>query len=164
MTIAALLELNSIRSGLLPAAKFGSYPVYWKSDRQPFYAPNVFLLLEPIAFWAPFSLWMMTSFVLPITLAYFINLPLKAHPSHSYSTRRATTQANANLQLDPFVFNVAKGLICYIVYAMHFRLFGSYSNFTVSTVNEAVYGGYAGMLTSSGVGAAVALYEAILKK
>jgi len=68
------------------------------------------------------------------------------------------------MQFDPFIFNLAKGLLSYVVYAQHFQLGGMYQHFTVATVNEAVWGGYANMLTTSGLGAAIALYEAVLKK
>lgn len=67
------------------------------------------------------------------------------------------------MQFDPFVFNIAKGLIAYLVYAQHLPFFGLYQHFTVATVNESVYGGYAGMITSAAIGAAVCLYEAALK-
>ncbi|KAI9872198.1 MAG: hypothetical protein M1823_008238, partial [Watsoniomyces obsoletus] len=64
---------------------------------------------------------------------------------------------------DPFTFFIAKALISYLVYAEH-ALVGLFSNYTVSTVNKALYGGYTGVVTGAGIGAAVTLYEAVLKK
>lgn len=165
LALALILEGYGLRENILPFKKFVDLPPvpYARSSKTPVLLPDVFLFLDQ-AFWAPFTLWLLTSVILPGTVAYFINLPLKAHPSHSYATRKATTQANTSLQFDPFTFSIAKGLIAYIVYALHFQLFGTFSNFTIATVNESVYGGYGGMLTSAGVTAAVSLYEAVLKK
>merc|ERR1712000_788954 len=93
-----------------------------------------------------------------------INVPLKAHPSHTYSTRRAALQHNTQMQFDPFIFNLAKGLIAYLVYAQHFNIAGIYQHFTIATVNESILGGYFAILISSGLGAAVSLYDAVLRK
>ncbi|KIX04090.1 uncharacterized protein Z518_07643 [Rhinocladiella mackenziei CBS 650.93] len=163
--IAILLEGYGLRAQILPNKLLTEVPAipYVKSTKTPINVPDLFLLLDS-KFWSPFSLWTLTSFILPALISYFINLPLKAHPSHTYTTRRATLQANAQMQFDPFIFNLAKGLIAYLVYAQHFSLGGLYQHFTIATVNEAIPGGYVAMLTSSGLGAAVSLYEAVLKK
>lgn len=124
--------------------------------------PGLFALVEP-NFWAPFSLWSLTSVILPLAIAYFINIPLKI--SHAHPTRRrAAIQEKPLLQFDPVIFNVAKALIAYLVYAQQFDLFGLYQQHTISTVDVSVFGGYAGMITSAGIAGLVALYEAVLKK
>jgi hypothetical protein len=161
--LAVLFELYHLRSGILPNKKFFDIPAtpYIKDTKTAVPAPDVFLLVDG-KFWAPFTLWLLTSLIFPALVSYFVNLPIKASPSHGYGTRRAT--ASPTSQYDTFMFNIAKGLICYLVYAQHFQLFGLYSNYTIATVNESIYGGYNSMLTTAGIGAATSLYEAVLKK
>ncbi|KAL6248097.1 hypothetical protein RBB50_005445 [Rhinocladiella similis] len=162
--LAILLEAYGLRAQILPNKLLTEVPAvpYIKSTKTPINVPDLFLLLDS-KFWSPFSLWTLTSLILPGLISYFINLPLKAHPSHTYSTRRAALQHNTQMQFDPFIFNLAKGLIAYVVYAQHFNLAGLYQHFTVATVNESILGGYFAILVSAGLGAAISLYEAVLK-
>lgn len=125
--------------------------------------PDLFLLLNQ-SFWAPFSLWVLITIALPAFVAYFINLPMKQLPSHGHGTRKASIRAAPHMQFDPFVFNLAKGFISYLVLGLHFPLAGLYQHFTAAAVNDSIPGGYQGILISSGIGAAVSLYEAVLKK
>jgi len=163
--LAILLEAYGLRAHILPNKLLTEVPAiaYVKSTKTAINVPDLFLLLDS-KFWSPFSLWALTSFVLPAVIAYFINLPLKAHPAHSYSTRRAAITANTQMQFDPFIFHLAKGLIAYLVFAEHFTLGGLYNHFTIATVNESLLGGFFAILVSSGLGAAVSLYDAVLKK
>ena len=163
--LAILLEAYGLRGKILPNKILTEVPAlpYLTTQPIPVKVPDLFLLLEQ-KFWAPFSLWFLASLVVPAIISYFINLPLKAHPSHTYSTRRATLEANSQLQFDPFVFSLAKGLLAYLIYAQHFDVGGLYTHHTITTVNESILGGYFSILISSGLGAAVGLYEAVLKK
>jgi hypothetical protein len=163
--LAILLEAYGLRPQILPNKLLTTIPAvpYLKSTSTPIMVPDLFQLLE-VKFWAPFSLWSLTSVILPAIVSYFINLPLKAHPSHTYSTRQAALAANSQMQFDPFIFSLAKGLIAYLVYANHFNLGGLYTHFTLATVNESILGGWFAIVLSSGIGAAVSLYEAVLKK
>ena len=172
--LAWAFELYCLGGTLMPSKKIGEIPATRGlfTERRPVSGPNVFMVLEPTAFWAPFSLWLLTSLFLPAIASYFINIPLKAKPTQAHATRtssgsgsgsKATSPVSSPLVSDWFMFNLAKGLICYFVYADHVQLFGLFSNYTIATVNEAVYGGVSGMITASGIGAAAALYEAVLK-
>lgn len=163
--LAILLEAWGLRGQILPNKILTEIPAlpYLTTSPTPVKVPDLFLLLDS-KFWAPFSLWFLVSLVAPAAISYFINLPLKAHPSHTYSTRRATLEANSQLQFDPFVFSLAKGLLAYLVFAQHFTLGGLYTHHSITTVNESILGGYSNILISSGLGAAVSLYEAVLKK
>ena len=172
--LAWAFELYCLAGTLMPYKKIGEIPQnqYFLKEKRPFSGPDVFVVLEATKFWAPMLLWLLTSMVLPATVAYFINIPLKAKPAPAHVTRtstssgsgsKATSPVSSPLVSDWFMFNLAKGLICYFVYADHVQLFGLFSNYTIATVNEAVYGGFSGMLTASGIGAAAALYEAVLK-
>lgn len=161
--LAMLVELYGLRSEILPNKLLAEIPPvpYVKSTKTPVNVPDLFLLLNQ-SFWAPFSLWILSTIALPALLSYFINLPLKQVTGQA--GRRASMRSNPHVQFDPFVFNLAKGLIAYLVYGLHLGLVGLYQHFTVSLVNEAIPGGYHGILISSGIGAAVSLYEAMLKK
>lgn len=109
-------------------------------------------------------MWVLISMVLPAIVSYFINLPLKQLPHHNYATRRASLRNDPQKQFDPFVFNLAKGLISYLVLAQHFQCLGLFQHFTVALVNDAIPGGYKTILTSTGLAAAVSMYEAVLRK
>jgi hypothetical protein len=162
--ISLLIESYGLRKEILPSKSLYDVPAikYVKDSKTTVYLPDVFLLFNQ-SFLGPFTLWLFTSLILPLALSYFINIPLKAHPSPSYKTRKATVEASPHMQFDPLIFNVAKALIAYVVYAQHFTL-GLYQHFTIATVNENVVGGYAGIITSSSIGALISLYEAVLKK
>lgn len=130
----------------------------------PVKAPDVFAFITP-DFWSPFSLFMVTTVFLPMIIAYFINYPLKSSTSHSYGTRRASAQQEAAPAIDPFVFNVAKGLLSYLIFAAPSKSeVVPLSTNPIHKVNSGVYFGYHGLITSSIIGATVALYEAVLKK
>lgn len=162
--LAILLEAYGLRAQLLPNKTLTEIgPItYIKDTPTRVYVPDLFLLLDS-AFWAPFSLWLFTTLGLPALVSYFINLPLRQLPSHS-PARRASLRSNPHIQFDPFVFNLAKGLIVYLVYALHFQVVDVYKHATIATVNSSIPGGYQGILISSGIGAAVSLYEAVLKR
>lgn len=125
--------------------------------------PDLFVLLTG-TFWAPFTLWALTSLVLPLTVAYFINLSLRAQSSHAYGTRRSASAAAATASFDPLVYNIAKGLIAYVVYSNHFTFWDVFSHFSVEKVNVSIPGQWPGLVASSFIGVVISLYEAILKK
>jgi hypothetical protein len=164
--IALVIEAYCLRQELLPSKIAGFIPAipYVKADKTPVYLPDLFLLLDK-SFWAPFSLWTITSLMLPLLCAYFINISLKTSLTHQHGTRRATSIQNApSNQFDPLVYNIAKGLIAYVVYAHHVTLLGLFQHFTITTVNENVLGGYQGIITGAAIAGVMNLYEAILKK
>ena len=164
--IALAVEAYGLRKEILPSKAIGNIPAipFIKSDKTTVFVPDLFLLLGN-SFWAPFSLWMLTSLLIPLACAYFINVPLKhiAGPGSS-SRRTAAVKASPSMQFDPLIFNVTKGLIAYLVYAEHFNMLGLYQHFTITTVNESVLGGYFGIITGAGVGGLISLYDAVLKK
>ncbi|KAL1964422.1 hypothetical protein VTN77DRAFT_6980 [Rasamsonia byssochlamydoides] len=125
--------------------------------------PDLFVLLSG-SFWAPSSLWALTSLALPLTFAYFFNLSYRAQTSHTYGTRRSTSSAAAAATFDPLVFNIAKALIAYLVYANNFTFWDIYSPLSVERVNVAVPGQWPGLVTGAAIGVVTSLYEAVLKK
>ena len=126
--------------------------------------PDLFALVTP-GFWAPFSLWLLTTIVAPTLVAYFINYPVRNATSHSHGTRRATAQQDAAPNVDPVVFNIAKALISYLIYASSGPTgVWPYKIATIQSVDQALYFGYPGLITTSLIGATFALYEAVLRK
>jgi hypothetical protein len=164
--IALVIEAYGLRQEILPGKLAGFLPAvpYFRSYKTPIYLPDLFLLLTH-SFWAPFTLWTSTSLLLPLLCAYFVNIPLKTRLSHQHATRRATSiQSATSNQFDPLVYNIAKALVAYIVYAQHSTLFGFFQHFTVATVKENILGGYQGIITGAAIAGVIGLYEAILKK
>ena len=163
--ISLFIEACGLCPTILPFKAVGDLPAipFVKDSKTTVSVPDLFLLLSH-NFWAPFSLWSLTSIILPLVCAYFINIPLKTHPTHNYATRRATARhPPPEHQFDPLVFNVAKALLAYLVYAAHFTLLGLYQNHTIMTVNDAILGGHFGLLTTSSISGLMSLYEAILR-
>jgi len=119
------------------------------------YLPDFFVLLTP-AFWSASLLWASTSLVLPLFLSYFVNLTKK----HTGVKSRKAQDEN----FDPLVFNIAKALITYLVYAKHINFFGIVSDETIRRVNGAVFGNYEGILIGAAIGGLTSLYDAVLKK
>lgn len=158
-------EIFTFRRDLIPFKKFteiSGIPFIY-SDKIDINMPDMFQILDT-KFWAPFLLFLFTSTIIPMIAGYFINISFKhTGSSPAYGTRRATASKDP-IPYDPFIFSIAKGLICYVVYAQHFNFFGLWSDSTVAYVNRGVYGGYTAMLTSAGIGAAASLYDAVLKK
>lgn len=162
--LAIILEAYGLRASILPNKLFLEIaPVpYIKSTKTPVYVPDLFQVLST-SFWAPLALWILTTLVTPALASYFINLPLKQLPGHNYGTRRASIKHSPQMQFDPFIFNLTKGLLAFLVFAGHLRL-GIFQNYTIALVNNSIPGGYSGLLITSGLGAIVSLYAAVLKK
>lgn len=162
--LAIMVEAYGLTAEILPKkpiTEIGPIP-YITDTPTKINVTDLFLLLNQ-SFWAPFSLWLLTTLILPALASWFINLPLRQLPAHS-PARRASIKSNPHIQFDPFVFNIAKGLIVYLVYAIHLQPIEVYQHATIATVSTSIPGGYQGMLVSSGLGAAFSLYEAVLKR
>ena len=73
--IVVLVEVYGLRKEIFPSGAVRIPPIAnISSDETTVYVPNLWLLLYK-SFWAPFSLWSLTSIIIPLVLAYFINLP-----------------------------------------------------------------------------------------
>lgn len=163
-TIIVLLELVSLSRELIPLRYLTTFPAVDSIATPEFSVkvPDLFVLITG-AFWAPFLLWALTSLALPLTAAYFFNLSLRAQVSHSYSTRRASAAAS-HATFDPLVYNIAKALVSYLVYANHFTFWETFSHYSLEKVNVSIPGQWPGLVTGSAIGILTSLYEAILKK
>lgn len=162
-TILILLEGASLLKSLFPLRHMATSPAV-DAIRLPEVAikvPDMFVLITG-EFWAPFVLWTLTSVLLPLIAAWFINLSWNA-ATGGQAVRRGRSAATL-ASFDPLTFNIAKALLVYKVFAEHFNYFDLFSNYTIVKVNSVVPGRWKGMLTGTAIGVIGTLYEAILRR
>lgn len=160
--IVLLFEGGSVLKELIPLRYLTTTPAVDAAHLPslPIKVPDLFILLSG-AFWAPFTLWLLTGLVLPLIAAYFINLSWQAATGGQV---RRTRSSSSRASFDPLTFNIAKALLVYAVYADHFTYCDLFSNFSIERVNVSVPGQWAGMLTGTAIGVIGTLYEAILRR
>ncbi|EAW11950.1 uncharacterized protein ACLA_007090 [Aspergillus clavatus NRRL 1] len=164
-TIVLAIEGFSIIKELVPLRFLTNVPAIEAihSPEFPLKVPDLFMLVDG-AFWAPFSLWLLTSLLLPLTVAYFFNISLHVAQSSGGPTHNTRRIRAAHASFDPLSFNIAKALISYLVYATRFTFWNVYSTFSIVKVNQSVPGRWPGLLTGAAIGTVGTLYEAILRK
>lgn len=173
-TLLLAAELFGLGREILPFQYLTTIPAMENLHTPAFQVkiPDAFALLTG-GFWAPLSLWLTTSVLLPSIFAYFININWKmSQPpkrTHPYATRRvlaaqAASASAGSIDYDPLVFNVAKALVSYLVYGNKFTFWNMYNPISVDRVSHSVPGGIPGLLTGSAVCVLGSLYEAILRK
>ena len=122
----------------------------------PFMLPDFFRTVSPV-FWTTTILWATTSIFIPALFAYFYNLSTRVVKRHG------TPVTVTRYRFDPLMFNVAKAIVTWVVYD-HGYTFGLFDAFTILRVNQAMFGGYRGILVGSYVSMLAALYEAAQRK
>lgn len=167
-TLVLILEGSSVVKDLWPLRYLTTIPAIEAihTPEIPLRVPDLFVLVDG-SFWAPFSLWLLTSLFLPLVVAYFFNISWHtAQQQSGPSTRRGTAASRAaqSTTFDPLSFNIAKALIAYLVYAKHFTFWDLFSAFSVAKVNASVPGQWTGILTGTAIGLVGTLYEAILRQ
>lgn len=105
----------------------------------PIKIPDLFALVTG-AFWGPVLLWVVTSIVLPLVGAWFVNF-------------------KGDGGYDAVSFNVVKGLVAWIVYVR-----AGVGGESRKVVMRGVPGGGVGLLVGAGVGGLAGFYEAVLRK
>lgn len=140
-------------------------------NSRPVYFPDLSILLTS-GFWAPATLWSLTSVVLPLVFSYFFNLTLRSNTNHKTLSKQYT--------VDPLTFNIVRAILAYsayhipaisagvlgeagIAHALDLS-WGPFAESTVSTVRNNVPGGYYGIQIGAVVGVLYSLYDAALKK
>jgi hypothetical protein len=122
--------------------------------------------------WAPATLWSLTSWVLPLIVSYFVNFTLRSNTNRKSSERQYPA--------DPLTFNIIKALLAYSAFRLPILdasivgkpgvavandlSWGPFSEQTVSVVRNNVPGGYHGLQIGAVVGILISLYDAALKK
>lgn len=140
--LALTIEAWGLRAQVLPLRYLTTIPAMpaLGTGEIPIKIPDLFATLT-LAFWGPVALWVLTSIALPLLAAWFVNL---TDGAKSY---------------DPLSFNVAKGLLAWIVYVK-----GGISGSSREVVQRGVPGGAQGLLAAAGVGVLASVYEAVLRK
>jgi hypothetical protein len=160
---AAGLQFNTLQT--TPAVALDS------SNSHYLHIPDFWTLLTS-EWWAPATLWSLTSWVLPFIFSYFFNLTLRSNTNHKSSYRQYPA--------DPLVFNIVKAILAYSAYRLPIvdttlageaglvktldLSWGPFSEQSVGVVRNNVPGGYQGLQIGAIVGILVSLYDAALKK
>lgn len=151
-------ELLKLRAEVLPNRYAFTIPpiVFVRQTPYDIFLPDLFLLLTS-SFWGPTMLWSFTSLFIPLFAAYFFNLTAKPSKTRSHTAHFAYS-------FDPLTFNIVKALLTFVVYGQDVTFGGLVDLEYVARINSALYGGWQGVLTGTGIGALVTLYEAVLRK
>lgn len=160
---AAGLQFNTLQT--TPAIALDS------GNSHYLHIPDFWTLLTS-EWWAPATLWSLTSCVLPFIFSYFFNLTLRSNTNHKSSYRQYPA--------DPLIFNVVKAILAYSAYRLPTinaalagepglakavdLSWGPFSEQSVGVVRNNVPGGYHGLQIGAVVGMLVSLYDAALKK
>ncbi|KAF1997774.1 hypothetical protein P154DRAFT_271848 [Amniculicola lignicola CBS 123094] len=142
-------------------------PQYAKPYVNTFPIPDLTKLLMS-EFWAPATLWSLTSLFFPLLVSYLFNLTQRTNTRHKTSSRVYA--------VDPLTFNIVKALFAYWTFAPTtealtaekkvavWNSWGPFGAETVQTVATNVPGGYYGLQISAFIGIVISLYDAALKK
>ncbi|EDU48081.1 cupin -type protein [Pyrenophora tritici-repentis] len=162
-TIILLIEAVGLQWNTLDTTAMFATPDVLSSysDSPHVMGPNGWALLTA-GWWAPATLWSLTSWVLPLVFSYFFNLTLRTNTSRKSS--------DSQYPADPLIFNITRAILAYSAYretvntALVPGAWGPFSESSVARVGNHVPGGYYGLQISSLVGILVSLYDAALKK
>ncbi len=122
-----LLETIGLQRAVLPWKYSGMHWTYGRPamgiPRVELWYPDLFTMLMP-QFWIPTLTFLTTSLLLPSLFGYFFNLTgvtthsnLTTHSTHSIRRNRPSVTVSATrYTIDPFIFNLVKGLVTTLVY------------------------------------------------
>ncbi|EWZ37706.1 hypothetical protein IWW34DRAFT_265627 [Fusarium oxysporum f. sp. albedinis] len=125
----------------------------------PVYVPDMFLLLTS-SFWSPALTWILTSVIIPSFAGYFFNLSATSPPP----SRGRPRPSHADYVVDPLTFSIVKALVSFVVYGQGVNFGGLLNDLSIMRLENAIYGGYKGILTGTAVTAVVSIYDAVLRK
>lgn len=128
------------------------------TDDYNVFLPDMFLLLTS-SFWSPALTWVFTSILAPSVFGYFFNIS-----ANSQAGPRTRARALNETVVDPLTFSIVKALLAYVVYAQGVTFGGLLSELSIARLNNAVYGGYQGILVGAAITGLVSIYDAALKK
>lgn len=162
LLVVSAFELWYIRPEILANRYAFTIPAlgFLGTSDYPVYLPDMFLLLTA-SFWSPALTWAFTSFILPSLFGYFFNL--SSTNSSSGPKTRSRAQAPETV-VDPLTFSIVKALVSFVVYGQGVTFGGLLSEAAIERLNEAVYGGYKGMVTGTAITGLLSIYDAVLKK
>lgn len=146
--------LSNVYAFTIPAISTLGTPDY------PVYVPDMFLLLTS-NFWSPALTWILTSLVIPSFVGYFFNLSATSPPPPS---RVRPRPSYADYVVDPLTFSIVKALVSFVVYGQGVNFGGLLNDLSIMRLENAVYGGYKGILTGTAITGLVSIYDAVLRK
>lgn len=157
----AAFEIWNIRAEILSNTFAFTFPAIeaLNTPDYPVYLPDMFLLLTS-SFWSPAWVWAFTSAIVPCIVGYYFNLRANSGGS---SRRRSISRGNEYV-VDPLTFSIVKALLSYVVYAEGATLYGLLPEASIMRLNNAVYGGYKGILVGTAITGLVSIYDAVLRK
>ncbi|KAH7359815.1 hypothetical protein BKA66DRAFT_223981 [Pyrenochaeta sp. MPI-SDFR-AT-0127] len=172
-TLILLIEAAGLQYNTLETTAAASLPAEVSKHTGLLFllVPNFTALLSS-DWWAPATLWSLTSWVIPLIFSYFFNLTLRSNTNRRSSDRQYPA--------DPLTFNIVKAILVYSA----FRIptidaslvgepgiarvidysWGPFSAETVGVVRNNVPGKFNGLQIGALVGVLVSLYDAALKK
>lgn len=158
----AAWELWNIRSEVLSNTYAFTIPAISAlgTSDYPVYVPDMFLLLSS-SFWSPALTWALTSVLIPSFAGYFFNLSA-SNNSQGHRLRSRTT--SPDYVVDPLTFSIVKALVSFLVYGQGATFYGLISELSIMRINNAIYGGYKGVLTGTAITGLVSIYDAVLRK
>ena len=117
----------------------------WKTYSTTF-PDHAFTDLISGSLWTPLLLWISTSIILPLFVAFFFNVG----------------GSSSGNQLDYLTFSIARGLIGYIIYGNKVSIGGLLDRTLIMKVNSAYPGRWIGMIITASLEGIESLYHAIL--
>ncbi|KAF4455664.1 cytochrome P450 [Fusarium austroafricanum] len=145
--------LSNVYAFTIPAISALGTPDY------PIYVPDMFLLLTS-SFWSPALTWMLTSVIIPSFAGYFFNLSATSPPP----SRGRPRPNHADYVVDPLTFSIVKALVSFVVYGQGVNFGGLLNDMSIVRLENAIYGGYKGILTGTAITGLVSIYDAVLRK
>lgn len=121
------------------------------------FLPDVFVFLTH-HYWAPSLLWATMNFWIPLATGWLFNLSLKLKKKDGFEDYRPV------YRIDPLMFSIAKALMSWMVYAQGNRLYGSFAEQTVKTVESAMPYGYSGAMIAAYIGIVTSIWDGIQNK
>jgi hypothetical protein len=156
-TLVLLIEAIGLQYNTLPTRPVQPAVSMWD------WLLSRFETLLTSKWWAPATMWSLTSVVLPFICAYFFNLTLRSNTNRKSLDRQYPA--------DPLTFNILKAILAYSLENQSIGLaeklgktWGPFSSSTIDVVRDNVPGGYHGLQIGAIVGVLVSLYDATLKK
>jgi hypothetical protein len=170
-TLVLLIEAIGLQYNTLPTRPVQPAVSMWD------WLLSRFETLLTSKWWAPATMWSLTSVVLPFICAYFFNLTLRSNTNRKSLDRQYPA--------DPLTFNILKAILAYSAYHIALpasvqasslenqsiglaeklgKTWGPFSSSTIDVVRDNVPGGYHGLQIGAIVGVLVSLYDATLKK
>ncbi|PHH61926.1 hypothetical protein CDD81_7731 [Ophiocordyceps australis] len=149
ITLTTAFELFFLVPELLPRTFVLAFTLPWFGPLV-LHLPQIFLVLTPI-FWSHFLPWLLTAVCLPCLAGFFFNLSSARSP-----------RARPGYTIDPLTFSVTKALASYLVYARGLSFYGLLGQDAVEFINNALYGGWNGTLTTSAITGLMGIYDAAL--